>query len=211
MTPFAKVQGDRDLFDGGRAGVKLLLKATHSSETAPLQDRMMDLLAGTSADDSSDTHQQLVEDMIRIFEAQKLVSLSTLFELADNLESVARGEKLNTVLAGKLATRISEIQLPRNTMTATEKNSLSFGYYTDKHVENQRKLNLRTAIEKSSNDANKLKELRGTLAPFLRDTLVGFNYIHYAPPGAQVLHANPLFVRSHDFIGILTASDLEAD
>ena len=40
------------------------------------------------------------------------------------------------------------------------------------------------------------------LAPFLRDTLVGLNYVHYAPPGAQILYTNPLFVRSHDFIGI---------
>ena len=40
------------------------------------------------------------------------------------------------------------------------------------------------------------------MAPFLRDTLVGFNYMHYAPPGAQVLRTNPLFVRSHDFIGL---------
>ena len=55
----------------------------------------------------------MVEDMIRIFEAQRLVSLTTLFDLADNLESVSRGEKLNTALAGRLATRISEIQLPR--------------------------------------------------------------------------------------------------
>ncbi len=132
--------------------------------------------------------------------------MSTLFDLADNLESVQRGEKLNTALAGKLASRISEIQLPRNTLTTTEKNSMSFGYWTDKHVEAQRKLNLRAAIEKSANDAKKLKELRGNLAPFLRDTLVGFNYIHYAPPGAQVLRTNPLFVRSHDFIGIQAAN-----
>jgi hypothetical protein len=206
IAPFAKIQGDRDIFDGGRAGVKLLLKASRSPETISAQDRMMDLLAGTAGNDGSDTHQQIVEDMIRIFEAQKLVSLSTLFDLADNLESVGRGEKLNTALAGKLVARISEIQLPRNTLTTTEKNSMSFGYYTDKHVESQRKLNLRTAIEKSASDANKLKELRGNLAPFLRDTLVGFNYIHYAPPGAQVLHANPLFVRSHDFIGIQAAN-----
>ncbi len=40
------------------------------------------------------------------------------------------------------------------------------------------------------------------MAPFLRDTLMGLNYVHYAPPGAQVLYANPLFVRSHDFIGV---------
>jgi hypothetical protein len=40
------------------------------------------------------------------------------------------------------------------------------------------------------------------LAPLLRDTLVGFNYIHYAPPGAQILLTNPLFVRTHDFLGM---------
>ena len=28
---------------------------------------------------------------------------------------------------------------------------------------------------------------------------MGFNYVHYAPPGAQVLFTNPAFVRSHDF------------
>src|SRR6202012_3601702 len=83
-----------------------------------------------------------------------------------------------------------------------EKNSLSYGYWTDRHVEAQRKLNLRAIIEKAANDPQKLKDLRGTLAPFLRDTLVGYNYIHYAPPAAQILHTNPLFVRSHDFIGI---------
>jgi len=44
------------------------------------------------------------------------------------------------------------------------------------------------------------------MAPFLRDTLVGLNYVHYAPPGAQVLYTNPLFVRSHDFIGLQGAT-----
>ncbi|HLH40330.1 MAG TPA: hypothetical protein VKX39_14365 [Bryobacteraceae bacterium] len=202
LAPFAKIQGDRDIFDAGRGGVELLLTASHSPEKLSPQDRMMDLLAGSATQDDSDAHQQIVEDMIRIFEAQKLISLNTLFDLADNLESVARGQKLNTALAGKLATRISEIDLPRNTMTAVERNSMSFGYYTDRHIEAERKLNLRAAIEHAANDPQKLKDLRGWLTPFLRDTLVGFNYIHYAPPAAQVLRTNALFVRSHDFIGI---------
>jgi hypothetical protein len=30
---------------------------------------------------------------------------------------------------------------------------------------------------------------------------VGLNYAYYEPPGAQALHHNPLFVRSHDFAG----------
>jgi hypothetical protein len=205
VEPFQKIPSEREIFDGGRAGVKALLEATNSPKNISPQDRMIDLLGGTASTQASDSRQQITEDMIRVFEAQRLVSLSTLFELADNLESVTRGEKLNTALAAKLAARISDIQLPRNTFTSAERNTLSFGFYAERHIEQQRKLNLRQAIEKSANDPAKLKELRGTLAPFLRDTLVGYNYIHYAPPGAQILHTNPLFVRSHDFIGIQDA------
>jgi hypothetical protein len=205
MTPFAKVQNDRELFDGGMAGVQLLLKATHSPAKMNPQDRLIDLLAGDllagDAGNSSEVHTRMIQDMIRIFEAQRLVALNTLFDLADNLDSVGRGEKLNTTLAGKLATRISEIQLPRGSLSEQERNALAFGYWTERHIDAQRKLNLRAAIEKAANDPQKLKDLRGQLAPFLRDTLVGFNYIHYAPPGAEVLNTNPLFVRSHDFIG----------
>jgi hypothetical protein len=215
MTPFARIQNDRELFDGGMAGVQMLLKATHSPAKVNPQDRIIDLLAGdllagdllagTGASDSSDVHLQMIQDMIRIFEAQRLVPLNTLFDLAGNLDSVSRGEKLNTALAGKLATRISEIQLPRGSLSEQERTALAFGYWTERHIDAQRKLNLRVAIEKAANeksgDPQKLKDLRGQLAPFLRDTLVGFNYIHYAPPGAQVLNTNPLFVRSHDFIG----------
>src|SRR5450432_34840 len=40
------------------------------------------------------------------------------------------------------------------------------------------------------------------MAPLLRDTLLAFNYAHYAPPGAQILYTNPIFVRSHDFLGM---------
>src|SRR5437660_6854776 len=39
------------------------------------------------------------------------------------------------------------------------------------------------------------------LVPFVRDTLVGLNYAYYEPPGSEILHNNPLFVRSHDFSG----------
>jgi hypothetical protein len=202
LEPFAKVQNEREVFDNGMNGVRLLLKATHSADKVSPQDRMIDLLAGTATDNSSDTHQQMIEEMIRIFEAQRLVSLSTLFDLADNLDSVSRGEKLNTALAGRLASRISEVQLPRTSITGEEKSALAFGYWTERHIDGQRKINLRATIDKSANDPQKLKDLRGQLAPFLRDTLVGLNYVHYAPPGAQVLHTNPLFVRSHDFIGI---------
>src|SRR6185503_6255737 len=77
-----------------------------------------------------------------------------------------------------------------------------FGYWTERHIDDQRKINLRREIERAGGDATKLADIRGQLAPFLRDTLVGFNYMHYAPPGAQILLTNPLFIRSHDFLGL---------
>jgi hypothetical protein len=202
LTRFSKVKNEGDVFDGGREGVQTLLAATHAPAGVNAQDRMLDLLAGTAQADTSDAHNQLVEDMIRIFEAQRLISLASIFDLVDDLENLAKGEKVNSALITKTAARISEIQLPRNTLTGSENNSMSFGYWPEKHIDAERKLNLRAFIDRAGTDPKKLDEVRGLMAPFLRDTLIGLNYVHYAPPGAQVLYTNPLFVRSHDFIGL---------
>lgn len=205
VNSFEKTSNDRELFDAARTSVLALLKATKSPSGASLQERMLDLLAGTAAPVGSDAYQRLVEDLIRVFEAQRLVPLDTLFELADNLEGVSKGQPLNAALAGRLANRVSEIQLPQGNLTREEKATTAYGYWTDRHIDAQRKINLRRDIEKAANNPKDLADLRGSLAAFLRDTLVGFNYMHYAPPGAQILHTNPLFVRSHDFIGASNA------
>jgi hypothetical protein len=202
VTPFGAARTSRELFDAGRAGLNLLLKATGSPSGAPPQERLLGLLAGSASPADAGAHALVVQDMMRIFEAQRLVSLNTLFELGDNLERVSQGEKLDTALVARLASRIAEVQLPRAALSGVEKNALSFGYWTERHVDAQRKLNLRLAVEKAGDDAGKLRDLRGALAPFLRDTLVGMNYAHYAPPGAQILYTNPLFVRTHDFLGM---------
>jgi hypothetical protein len=204
LSGFDKIRNGRELFDTGRAGVKALLAATKTAENVSAQDRLIDLLAGRAAPADADSHRQLVENMIRILEAQRLINVDTIFEMADNLESLTRGEKLNKALVTKLAARINEIQLPRASMSSAEKNTLAFGYWTERHVEQERKTILLAQVEKAAagNDADKLRDIRGLLAPFLRDTLVGFNYVHYAPPGAQILLTNPLFVRTHDFLGV---------
>jgi len=202
LVPFLKAKNERDVFEAGREGSKVLLASTHSAAGASPQDRMIDLLAGTALADTSDTHNQLVEDMIRIFESQRLISLTDIFGLVDHLEGLAKGEKVNSALINKTAGRISEIQLPRAALSGLEKNALSFGYWSERHIEAQRKLNLRAMIDRAATDPKKLDDIRALMAPFLRDTLVGLNYLHYAPPGAQVLYTNPLFVRSHDFIGL---------
>ncbi|MGC8794609.1 MAG: hypothetical protein ACP5U2_14585, partial [Bryobacteraceae bacterium] len=123
------------------------------------------------------------------------------FEVADHLDAVARGERVNTALLNRLAARLGDIQSPRAALSTIEKNAFAYGYWTERHIEAQRRLNLRGAVERAAGDPARVRELRGLLAPLLRDTLVGLNYIHYAPPGGQLLLSNPLFVRSHDFIG----------
>jgi hypothetical protein len=65
-------------------------------------------------------------------------------------------------------------------------------------------------IIKSPASPAQLTEARGLLVPFLRDGLVGLNYAYYEPPGAQMLHNNPLFVRSHDFSGEMTRGGEQA-
>jgi hypothetical protein len=202
LGPFPKLRQMRDLYDAGQAGVLALLKATGAPAGVNPQDRMLDLLAGAVQPADQDTQSLIVGEMLRAFEAQRLVSLKTLFDLSDQLEAVAKGEKPNTALLNRLSARVSDLNLPKSMLSTQEKNSYAFGYYVDRHVDAQRKLNLRGAIEKAAGQPEKLRELKGVLAPYLRDTLVGLLYIHYAPPGAQVLYTNPLFARSHDFIGV---------
>ncbi|HZU28945.1 MAG TPA: hypothetical protein VFA04_25700 [Bryobacteraceae bacterium] len=204
LSRFGNIHDERTLFDSSRAGVKALLAATHSPADVPVQDRMLDLLAGSARE--SDVHTEMVQDMIRVFEAQRLISLTDLFALSDNLDGLARGQKNDMALVNKAAARISEIQLPQASLSTAERNSLSFGYWSEKHLDRERKMNLRAMVDRAAADPKKLEEIRADLAPLLRDTLVGLNYIYYAPPGAQILITNPIFVRSHDFIGLSGAA-----
>ena len=200
VVGFAGVKDEHALFDASRAGVNVLLAATHTAPGAAPQDRMIDLLAGSSRE--SDVRTQMVEDSIRLFEAQRLISLTDLFALADNLNALSHGQKPDMAVVNKAAGRVSDIQLPQASLSAAERNTLAFGYWTEKHIDRERKLNLRGAIDRAGSDPKKLEEVRAGLGPLLRDTLVGLNYIYYAPPGAQIMATNPVFVRSHDFIGV---------
>jgi len=206
LTSFAKIKNDKETFDAGWNGVQSLMKAVGAPETANPQDHLVDLLAGTANATDIDTQTQLVQDMIRVIEAQRLVSLKAIGDLSAHLDALGKGGKLDPAIIQRVSGRLSEIQLPRAGLSGVEKNSLIFGYWSERHIESQRKLNLRAMVEKAGADPAKLADVRGALTPLLRDTLVGLNYAHYAPPGAQILYTNPVFVRSHDFLGLQGAT-----
>jgi len=203
LAPFAAIRDDRALFDAGCGGVKLLLTATGSAAAGSAQERLLDLLAGAANPADVESHTEVVQEMMRILESQHIISLDDLLELDKELSAGVPGQ-LKPALLARVSARIAEIPLPRASLTPIERNSLAFGYWTDKHIEAERKLNLRAAAEKAG--ADRLRDVRGFLAPLLRDTLAAYNYAHYAPPGAEVLYTNPLFVRSHDFLGVQTSN-----
>lgn len=202
LTAIPAVRNSRDLFDAARNGARHLLRSAGVDEKADPQAAMLGLLAGAMRPRDEQTHTILVADMQKVFDAQRLVSLKVIFDIDDNLEAPSNGGKTNVALVNRLNSRIIDQQPPRSSLSGAERNAMAFGYWVDKHIENERKTNFRAVLDKAGTDAVKLKEARGLLASFLRDTLVGLTYIHYAPPGAQVLFTNPHFVRSHDFLGV---------
>lgn len=230
LTPivgaFAALKSNRELFDAGRTGLLSLLTSAgvpaptgpqaptpaparqangrggqNPIAPGPVHERVLGLLAGNAQPGDAAIRAELIRRETRFFEAQALFQPDVIFELADNLEAVAKGEKLNAQLASRLAARAADIQMPRASMTFEEKGALAFGYWADRHITDERKMNLKAAIDKAAKDPEKLKDIRGQLAPSLRDTIVGYSYVRYAPPGAQILLTNPLFARGHDFIG----------
>jgi len=202
LSAFEGPRDAADLFEAGRAGVSALLKAAGNAQGGAFQDRILDLLAGGASQSGSELQTQAVNEMQSYMEAQRLVPLTVLFQMADHADSLAKGEKLNPALITRVTSRLSEIGAARAALTGPERTQLVFGYWANRHIEQQKRLNLRSILEKAGVDAARLRNVRSSLTPLLRDTLVGLNYAYYAPPGAQLLRANPVFVRSHDFIGM---------
>ena len=207
LSGFAQIRNSAEVFDASRAGVAALLKATRSPEKVRAQERLMGLLAGTAPPAAAELHAEAVAGMTAYFDAQRLVSLDLLFDVADHLTALTRGDKLDAALLARLAAKLNEVESPRSPLSSPEKNSLQFGYWPERHLEAEKRLNIRAAVERAGRDPGRLQGVRGSLTPMLRDTLVGLNYIYYAPPGAELLRSSSSFVRSHDFLGMTGARE----
>jgi hypothetical protein len=200
IKPFARIASSAQLFDAGRNSLSEFFR-TATGKANRTQDEFVDFLAGPhqAAPEGRRMHQEMAARIRSVMEAQRLVSLDTLLALGQGLNQVAQGTASSDSLVA-LAGELREFQMPRPIFTANERTEWAAGIYNNRHTEMQMRTDLMKAIKSPDSRAH-LEEARGELAPFLRDTLVGLNYAYYEPPGAQVLHHNPLFVRSHDFAG----------
>jgi hypothetical protein len=198
IAPFGGISSATQLFDAGRGSLRGLLEAT-TGKPSFSQDEIIDLLAGPqqSSSEARQVHEELAMKLRADLDGQRLVSLDTILALGQELDNAARTGSASA-LATPLAGELREFEMPRPIFSRSERTEWATGTYADRHTDAEMHTDLAKLI-KSHPSAEQLAKTRGELAPFLRDTLVGLNYAYYEPPGAQVLHHNPLLVRSHDF------------
>jgi hypothetical protein len=200
MDPFDKLGSPSQLVDSGYKSLgELMLVTTGKANRS--QDELIYLLAGPPQKSAQGERirTEIAGKILAVVDDQRLTSLDTIAELNEGLKAMANGtppSKKMLTLAGELR----EFEMPRPIFTEGEKDQWAPGVYSQRHAELQMRTDLAKVIEQPGPPA-KLDAARGQLAPFLRDTLVGLNYAYYEPPGSQILHINPLFVRSHDFSG----------
>jgi hypothetical protein len=165
------------------------------------QGELIELLAGPPQEspEGQRMRQEMAGRMRAVFDDQRLVPLDTLLTLGDGLTQMAAGAPAGSTLI-PLANELRQFELPRPIFTQSEKTEWAPGVYANRHAELQVHVDISKVI-KAPGSRVQLEAARGQLTPFLRDALVGLNYAYYEPPGAQILHNNPLFVRSHDFSG----------
>jgi hypothetical protein len=200
IAPFAAVDSLPHLFDAGQASLKTVVLAA-SGKPDLSQGELIELLAGPPQEspEGRRIRQEMAARMRSVLEDQRLVSLDTLFSLGDGLNKMAGGAPAGSTML-PMAGELREFELPRPIFTESEKTEWAPGVYANRHAELQVHVDI-TKVIKTPGSRPQLEAARGQLTPFLRDALVGLNYAYYEPPGAQLLHNNPLFVRSHDFSG----------
>jgi hypothetical protein len=198
--PFAEIHSSAQLFDAARNSLGEILRAA-TGKVNYSQDEIIDLLAGPDQTslDGRRVHQEVANRIRSVMDGQRLVSLDTLMQLGSGLNDMERGGTAGDSLIS-LAGELQEFEMPRPIFTGGERTQWAAGIYNNRHTELQMRTDLIKVIKSPATHAQ-LEEARGKLSSFLRDTLVGLNYAYYEPPGAQILHNNPLFVRSHDFSG----------
>lgn len=200
LAPFTTVGSSAQLFDVGHTSLNTILQAAGGKADLS-QAELIDLLAGPPQKSPEGQHirQEMAAKIRSVLNDQRLVSLDTLFALGDGLNRMSGGAPASSSML-PMAGELREFELPRPIFTENEKAEWAPGVYANRHAVLQVHVDI-TKVIKTPGSRVQLEAARGELTPFLRDALVGLNYAYYEPPGAQILHNNPLFVRSHDFSG----------
>jgi len=210
ISPFASIRSSAQLYDAARSSLAELFRAA-AGKPQLSQNEIIALLAGPEPASAAGqkVRLELASKVRSVLDAQRLISLDTLFALGDGLNQMSRGKGRAEALL-PLAGQLEELQMPKPLFTTSERAEWAHGLYKNAHVQMEMQTDL-TKLIRSHNSPGELAAARSQLVPFLRDTLVGLNYACYEPPDAQMLHNNSLFVRSHDFAGDFSAKMMSGE
>lgn len=200
IRPFAHSRTASQLFTAAQNSFDALSRAA-AGRPHVSQEELVSALAGPPQ--TNPQNQQIRDDiaaqMDQTFEAQRLVSLDTLFTLGNDLERMAHGKHTPSDFV-QMAGDLRELRMPRPLFSSGERAEWGYGYYRNEHVQAEMSTDLRKIV-RSHHSSKGFEAARGLLVPFLRDSLVGLNYAYYRPPGGEMLANDPFFVRFHDFSG----------
>jgi hypothetical protein len=199
IKPFSGVSTAPQLFAAGRTSFEEVFQAA-TGRTNGSQEDIINLLAGTrqTTPEGQQVHVEMANRIRSVLADQRLVSIDTLFALDDGLKDPS---KANSEEMASYAGELREFEMPQPIFSNSERTRWAAGTYNNQHTQLQMKTDLMKVVKAPDATPKQREMARGQLATFLRDILVGMNYAYYEPPGSQVLHNNPLFVRSHDFSG----------
>jgi hypothetical protein len=200
LNAFGALHSSDQVYGAGRTALGELLRVSTGKTYLP-QDQLFALLAGPEqyTKEGQQLRSEMAGRMRQVIDDQRLVSLDTLVSLGDGLDQMAKGKEVADSLL-PLAGELREFEMPKPLFTKSERTEFAAGLYSNRHTALQMRTDLIKIIKAPGSPAE-LTQAHALLTPFLRDTLVGLNYAYYEPPGAQMIHNNPLFVRSHDFSG----------
>jgi hypothetical protein len=201
VKPFGHIRSASELYDAGRSSLAQLSRAA-VGKSAFSQDDMIELLAGPrqTTTEGKRIHREMADRIRSVLNGQRIVSLDTLNALGDGLKEKENGTAPPDYLFN-MAGELHEFEMPQPMFTKGEREEWAARIYNNHHTDLQMRSNVGTILKSPKASRSQIEDARGQLTSFLRDTLVALNYAYYEPPGAQALHNNPLFVRSHDFAG----------
>jgi hypothetical protein len=200
IGPFAKMSSAVELFDAAQLSFENLYADATAGSPLSQQNVVMALAGPETANAQEQAARQKFANRINVvLTDQQLVSLDTLLDLGRGLNRMAQNPaSADTPRLLDEVAEVHEFEMPKPIFTEGEKSEWASGHIDNAHIALQARTDLMKVL-KSQSSPDAIAQARGELAPFLRDTLVGLNYAYYEPPGDQILHNNPLFVRSHDF------------
>ncbi|HVB33954.1 MAG TPA: hypothetical protein VNJ52_06215 [Patescibacteria group bacterium] len=203
IRPFSAIANPSQLFDAGRISFEGLCRAA-SGKADLSQDEFIALLAGPDPASplAAQVRQQIAGRIGALMGDQRLVSLDTLFRLGNGLKEMARGKGNGRALL-PLAAQLHGFEMPQPIFSASQTADWSAGLGARNHTVMQERIDLGKILD-APRSPQELLDARGLLSSFLRDSLVGLNYAYYAPPAAEMVRNDPLFVRSHDFSGTIS-------